>query len=97
MESSESWTNSGIFAYFKFESDVIKYFTIDPKLSRVEQQAQKTLLGTKLVAGKCKTCDWVSKVHFGNPSNWVRHLSKVLFQLSTKMYIVCFIYDAFWL
>ena len=76
-----SWNNSGVFSFFNFTQAVIKCFTIDTSLTRLEQKEKEALLGTEFVAGKCKTCGWESKVHFGNPSNWVRHLKVTLYSI----------------
>jgi hypothetical protein len=34
-------------------------------------------LAQRYVNGNCKTCGLKSRVHYGNPSNWVRHLKSV--------------------
>ena len=51
----DSWNNSGVFSFFNFTQAVIKCFTIDTSLTRLEQKEKKALLGTEFVAGKCKT------------------------------------------
>ncbi len=48
--------------------------TVDPKASIAVSKAAKAALQQQYVHGSCKSCGWKSKVHFGNPSNWVRHL-----------------------
>ncbi|KAI9552548.1 hypothetical protein GHT06_020401 [Daphnia sinensis] len=55
------WTDSGVFRFFNFTQAVIKHFTIDTSLTRLEEKEKKALLGTELVAGTCKTCGWESK------------------------------------
>ena len=49
-------------------------FAIDPKCSGIVGKELKMKLALENVSGVCKTCGWKSKVAFGNPSNWVRHL-----------------------
>ena len=70
----DSWFEKGVFKYFNFIPAVVKEFTIDPKASLVVRKEVKMKLATMNVTGSCKTCGWKSKVLFGNPSNWVRHL-----------------------
>ena len=53
---------------------MVQKFAIDPKCSGIVRKELKMKLALENVSGVCKTCGWKSKVAFGNPSNWVRHL-----------------------
>ena len=53
---------------------MVQKFAIDPKCSGIVGKELKMKLALENVSGVCKTCGWKSKVAFGNPSNWVRHL-----------------------
>lgn len=75
--NSSAWFEAGIFKWFEFVEEVKVHFTIDKKASLMVQKSQKTKLSTQKVLGKGKTCNWESSVHYGNPSNWVRHLKLV--------------------
>ena len=79
--NKELWSDSGVFKFFNFTDEVIKHFTVDSNISRLEQREKKSELATQYVAGKCKTCKWESKVCFSNPYNWLRHLTKVMLSL----------------
>lgn len=68
------WNEKGVFKYFKFTPAVLEEFTISDNLTRVERKEKKKELGKNNVSGKCKHCNYDSKVQFGNPSNWVRHI-----------------------
>ena len=87
------WFESGIFSFFKFSDDVIQQFTVDPKASIAVSKAAKAALQQQYVHGSCKSCGWKSKVHFGNPSNWVRHLKVILMLYFFKIILLisCFI------
>jgi hypothetical protein len=66
--------NRGIFKWFSFTPEMVQKFSIDPKSSCIVRKELKMKLALENVSGVCKTCGWKSKVAFGNPSNWVRHL-----------------------
>lgn len=61
--ASDSWYQSGVFRFFSFEEEIIHKFTIDPKLSLVVRKQEKEILRKELVEGKCKSCNFVSRVH----------------------------------
>lgn len=68
------WNEKGVFKYFKFTPAVLEEFTISDNLTHLERKEKKKELGQNNVSGKCKNCNYDSKVQFGNPSNWVRHI-----------------------
>ncbi len=41
----DSWTDYGVSSFLNFTQAVIKYFTIDTSLTRLEQKEKKALLG----------------------------------------------------
>ena len=71
---SSCWSQNGVFKHYTIDEVYIKKFTIDPKLSVVMKRQERDKLRRELVEGKCKSCKYTSRVHWGNPSNWVRHL-----------------------
>ena len=74
-ESEEiPWFKLGIFKWFNFTQETIKEFSIDSKASTIVRKEVRMKLAQKHVDGTCKTCGQKSRVAFGNPSNWVRHL-----------------------
>ncbi len=73
-EEDIPWYNRGIFKWFSFTLEMVQKFAIDPKCSGIVSKELKMKLALENVSGVCKTCGWKSKVAFGNPSNWVRHL-----------------------
>lgn len=77
VNASAEWYEVGVFQFFKISLKVIKDFTIDSNDSQVVRQERKSYLAQQYVNGECKTCGWKSRVHYGNPSNWVRHLKNV--------------------
>ena len=79
--ASPEWYEVGVFQFFKMSPKVTKEFSIDPNDSHVIRQERRSKLAQQYVNGACKTCGWISRVHYGNPSNWVRHLKKVRFTL----------------
>ena len=62
--------------FFKFTTETLLEFTVPKDFSIVQQKQRKEQLRLQTVAGKCRYCKFESKVHFGNPSNWVRHLKQ---------------------
>lgn len=74
---NDCFLSSGIFLWFSFTPDVIAKFSVDATASALVRQQERRKLAQELVSGCCKTCNWKSNVHLGNPSNWVRHLRLV--------------------
>jgi len=92
--SEPSWNELGVFKFFTFTLEEIEKFTISATLSRLEKQKEKQRLHSENVAGKCKNCKLQSSVHYGNPSNWVRHLkvsssSGLIFMLYLLTVLLC--------
>ena len=71
------WYEVGVFQFLQMSPEVIEEFTIDQNASSVVRQERKSLWAQQYVNENCKTCGWKSRVHYGNPSNWVRHLKSV--------------------
>ncbi len=72
--TEKDWNEVGVFKFFSCTPTVIEQFKISDTLSLLERKEKKRELGSKEGSGKCKNCKYDSKVHYGNPSNWVRHL-----------------------
>ena len=73
-KTSSCWSQNGVFKHYTIDEVYIKKFTIDPKLSVVMKRQERVKLRRELVEGKCKSCKYTLRVHWGNLSNWVRHL-----------------------
>ena len=84
------WNEAKVFRYFNFTDEEIKRFTLDPSAGYLVNKERKNNLKFQLVYGKCKTCPYNSRVEWGNPCNWVRHLNNVsrfIFQLFVTLWL----------
>lgn len=70
------WSTNGVLLtkYFSFTEETISKFSIPRDFNVVQRKERRELLRNELVPGKCRHCKFTSIVHYGNPSNWVRHL-----------------------
>ena len=69
-----SWTSRSIFNHYIFDQENLLKFSIPKDFNTVQRRARREELKVLQVEGKCKYCTHKSRVHFGNPSNWERHL-----------------------
>ena len=44
----DSWTDCGVFSFFNFTHAVIKHFTIEASLTRLEKKEKKNFIGNRI-------------------------------------------------